>query len=628
MMDRIQGTDGIRRPVALSTDPRVAGLTPQAAFLERGFITEQFCELYAYAYVSGLGGSTVAPAALRRDKSGSGSGSDGRALEIVVGWDPRDPAGDYTGAVVRGIRKAGATAVVLDIAPTPSVALYLVWRGAIAALMVTASHNFRDQNGIKIFHGPHALKLFPDDDRALTRRVLALDFATDVASRPETGDRVDAGDEARDVFVGFHLEPRNSWLTDGHDFGEFPLVVDAANGAMSGVAAEVFRRLHRGPVTEVNCDTESGDVNRKSGVADLEGVPAIKRGDLRFAEHRAVQLVFDQKGKAAVFDADGDRFYRLDYDQETDTILVLSGDETAVHQARHLAPPRKGTLYINTVESDLNAAIASRELGYTPLLTGVGDKWVLRQAADHPERYGIGSEETGHNISRGELTTRAGEAASVFLGNGLKSALNTFASTRGLTPAEAHRPFPPGFKRTFYVYYTKKERLAADSEVFLDVRKVIENECAKNRDEDNGSGRTAMQGRPEEPDMLYLAVLHADGTQRAGIFVRNSGTEEKTGVNVRGPLEDADDLLRIGAAAAVYLAGAMKDQDHPMARAEKAVLEALANGPLTEEQLPIPQGVHRERLVEEMANKARVIRLGADGYERTELGLRMLEARS
>ncbi len=83
--DRIQGTDGIRRPVVLSTDPRVEGLTPQEAFLQKSVITEDFCELYTYAYVSGLE----------------------NAGEIVIGWDPRDPEGVFTGAAVRGIRKAG-----------------------------------------------------------------------------------------------------------------------------------------------------------------------------------------------------------------------------------------------------------------------------------------------------------------------------------------------------------------------------------------------------------------------------------------------------------------------------------------------------------------------------------------
>lgn len=594
--ERIQGTDGIRRQVALATDPRVAGLTPQEAFLQQGLITDEFVELYTYAYVSGLE----------------------RPGEIVVGWDPRDPAGDFTGAAVRGVRKAGADAVVLGICPTPGVALYLVWRGAAAAFMVTASHNFRDQNGIKTFRGGHALKLFPHDDRALTRRVLELDYAKDVRPRAESGGAVDAGAEAREVFRSFHLDPRNSWLADGETLGDFPLVVDAANGAMSGLAADVLRALHGGEVLEVNHDTRSGDVNRKSGVADLEGVPEIARGEARFDEHRAVQLLFERGGKAAVFDADGDRFYRLDYDAGSDTVLVLSGDETAVHQARHLAPPAPGTLYINTVESDLNAARAAQALGYSPVLTGVGDKWVLEQAARDPVRYGIGSEETGHNISRGHLTTRAGEEVEVFVGNGLKSALNTFVATRGLSARDAHRPFEPGFKQTFYVYYTEKGKLAQSSPVFRGVGEVIEETCAL--------GPTTPQPRPEEPDMLYLAVNDAAGRQRAGIFVRNSGTEEKTGVNVRGAREDADELVRIGEAAVLYLAREMKDLDHPMARAERAVLEALAAGPRARDELPIPEGVHAERLLEEMANKEKVIRAGPDGYARTELGRRMLEA--
>jgi phosphoglucosamine mutase len=594
-IDRIQGTDGIRRPVALASDPRVRGLTPQAAFLEEGLITEEFVELYAYAYVSGL------------EQKG----------EIVIGWDPRDPAGDFTGAAVRGIRKAGAAAVAVGICPTPGVALYLVWRGAAAAFMVTASHNFRDQNGIKIFRGGHALKLFPEDDRALTRRVLALDYARDVAPRAETGGRIDAGEEARDVFRRFHLDPRNSWLADGESLGDFPLVVDAANGAMSGIAADVLRALHGGEVVEVNQDTASGDVNRQSGVADLEGVPEIARGERRFAGHKAVQLLFERGGKAAVFDADGDRFYRLDHDRESDTILVLSGDETAVHQARYLAPPAPGTLYINTVESDLNAARAAQALGYAPVLTGVGDKWVLEQAAKDPVRYGIGSEETGHNVSRGHLTTRAGEDVEVFVGNGLKSALNTFVATRGLSPRDAHRPFEPGFKRTFYVYYTDKGKLFEESPVFRGVAGVIERECTL--------GPTTPQPRPEERDMLYLAV-HDGERQRAGIFVRNSGTEEKTGVNVRGAREDGDELSRIGEAAVLFLAREMKDVHHPMARAEKAVLQALAGGPRARDELPIPPGIHAERLLEEMANKEKVIRACPDGFERTELGRRMLEA--
>ena len=414
-VDRLQGTDGIRRPVARSSDYP----DPLHAFLNHGVITEDFMELYCYAYASTMDGP------------------------IVVGWDPRDPEGVYTGAAVRGVQRSGNPVWTVGICPTPGVALFQMHSGAAAAFMITASHNFRDQNGIKIFHGPNGLKLFPDDDRALTKRILSLGTMPEPTSTVE-----DRREEAMDLIRDFHLDPRNSWLEAGETLGDFPLIVDAANGAFSGIAADVFREVHGGEVIEVNADATSGLVNTNSGVADLEGHHAIRRDDRRFANHEAVQQTFARKGKAAVFDADGDRFYRLDYDEASDSLLVLSGDETAVHQAKYLAPPAPDTLYINTVESDLNAARYAASLGYTPRLTAVGDKWVLQQAAQDPEHYGIGSEETGHNISKGYLGD-AGSSREVFTGNGLKSALNTFVATRGLTAAEAHRPFEPGFKQTF-----------------------------------------------------------------------------------------------------------------------------------------------------------------------------------
>ena len=598
-IERLQGTDGVRRPVAESGDPRVRGLTPLQAFLDRGLLTEQFFELYAYAYVAGL--------------------ADRR--EVVVGWDPRDPAGLYTGAAVAGVRKAGATAVVAGVCPTPGVALLQVWRGAPAALMITASHNFRDQNGVKVFQGGSALKLLPDDDRALTRRILALDYARDVAGRPLAGGLVEAQDEALAVLRAFHLDPRNSWLAPGETLGDFPLVVDAANGALSGVAAALLRELHGGPVLEVNGDARGGLVNHKSGVADLEGAKEIAPGDRRFAEHRAVQELFARGGSAAVFDADGDRFYRLDHDAGSGRVLVLSGDETAVHQARHLrgggGGAGEGALYVNTVESDLNAARAAEDLGYRAVRTAVGDKWVLARAAADPARWGLGSEETGHCISRGVLRRRDGVEVPFFAGNGLKSAINTYVATRGMSPREAQRPFPPGFKRTFYVYYTRKEALAAGSEVFRGVAQVLARAW--------GAGETREEPHAEEPDMLYLAVREPGGRQRAGIFVRNSGTEDKTGVNVRGTTEDAAALTAAGEAARLYLGRAMKDWKHPMAAAERGVLEALAAGPLPADALPVPLGVHKGRLLDEMANKEKVVRATERGYERTEFGARLLE---
>ena len=83
----------------------------------------------------------------------------------------------------------------------------------------------------------------------------------------------------------------------------------------------------------------------------------------------------------AIFDADADRFFMLEYDPFKDLLWVLSGDETAILQAQHLSTrfPKKykGSLYVNTVESDLNAAKAAEKMGFKPEVTAVGDKWIF-----------------------------------------------------------------------------------------------------------------------------------------------------------------------------------------------------------------------------------------------------------
>ncbi|UCH79082.1 MAG: hypothetical protein JSU81_03795, partial [Candidatus Coatesbacteria bacterium] len=346
-MDRLQGTDGIRREVKLQSDPSLAGLSPAEAFLARGVITEAFLEGYAYAFAREVGAGA----------------------EVVVAWDPRDPAGDYTGAVVRGVRKAGAAAVVLGVAPTPAVPTYMAYRGAAAGLMVTASHNPSGQNGVKIFLAPAGLKLLPADDRRLTAAVLALDWAG-VAAAPLAGEEIDAAGEGGEVFRGFHLAECNSWLAAGErPLADFVLVVDPARGSYSGVAAEVLKK-YGAQVHEVNADAGDGRVNWRSGVADLEGVATISFGDVapggRFGEYPALAKLEELQSRndaalatgeallaGVIFDADGDRFFLIVFDPAGGEFVVLSGDEVAVLQAeelaRRLGGDGGGRAFVNTV---------------------------------------------------------------------------------------------------------------------------------------------------------------------------------------------------------------------------------------------------------------------------------------
>ncbi|MCF8719515.1 hypothetical protein [Nitrospina gracilis] len=670
---RIQGTDGIRREVALSSHPSIKGLTPQQAFLEKGVITDLFMEQYAYAHVQ-----TVLKERRR----------DTRPV-FAVAWDPRDIEGKFNEAVVRGIRKAGADAHVLGIAPTPLVPMYVQYANADGGFMVTASHNPKDQNGIKIFLAHRGMKLLPENDIALTRALLD---APPLVNHPLQGKRIDRHESALDLFLHFSLDPENSWVDDPARFKNITLVVDPACGALTGIAAAVLRRAGFGRVIETNTHMD-GHVNVNSGVADLEGHRTITAEEIdsrsgAFRKHKAVVKLFQlgrrhraeiQNGKrriaGAVFDADGDRFYRLDYDPFQDHLTVSSGDETAYLQAAYLVgkqPDRyKNAAYIHTVESDLNTGIAAQKLGLKRQLSAVGDKWILYRIAmmiahtriqslpakqkaplqkklnalqadgrfdvaqfetlereidrlgggraDAPLSlaFAVGSEETGHNITLGWMNTQAGGRVPVFCGNGLKSALNTFAATESLLqnkPANRYysvlaKPFAPGFKATLYAYYVKQAEFHHNSPVWKRVLTLIR----KQAKELGFVCKTVRFG--EDPDMLYVAMTSADGRE-AAVFVRNSGTENKIGVNLRGAKPNAKALNEIGEATLRLLMQSLKDSAHPLHTVEQDLLQRMSQAPLA---APKASEDSAQRVLREMGKQG-FTRLTLKGFVLTPRG--------
>ena len=689
---RLQGTDGIRHEVKL-TSSEVIGLTPQEAFLKLGFITDEFMEIYAYAHVKQL----ILEGRARTSDS------------IVVGWDPRDPKGNFTSAVVSGVCKAGANALIIGLVPTPLVPMYMLYKNALAGVMVTASHNPKDQNGIKTFCSFRGLKPLPENDVTLTRAVLKVNPST-LSKLSLKGKRIDSRREALKLFYQFSIEPGNTWVPSEQTnslFRDITLVVDAANGSLSEIAAETFRRAGFGKVIEVNARL-NGDVNLESGVADLEGETLItkkmaQKGTGLFSRHLVVKKLFElgrknriaiTKGKlkvcGAVFDADGDRFYRLEYDAYKNALIVLNGDVTAFLQAKYLmtTDPKqyKGSRYINSVESDLNTATAAEKLGFRPILTPVGDKWILQKIVslivekrfremkkssgmkmlpssllkqwkhiqnngtldvlkfedleselDNFERinkiegsftnnsesnffsFAIGSEETGHNITQGSLICEDGKQIPVFLGNGLKSAINTFAATQLLLESKPIRtyfsalanPFPPGFKQTIYSYYIKKELFHKNSRIWNRLKKSIYQEAQSK------GFNPRFTSFSEEPDMLYISLASKKGA-RAAIFIRNSGTENKIGVNLRGPKKTAAKLKFIGQKCVKILLSSMKDCENYLYKLEQDIFKQLIHGPIPNANLKLKKPKSR-RVLSEMAKQG-LIGLNKEGYVLTPLG--------
>ncbi|MBN2208487.1 MAG: hypothetical protein JW759_04250 [Candidatus Coatesbacteria bacterium] len=692
---RIQGTDGIRRRTAPDDSPTVRGMSPPDALLKAGVITPRFMELYGYSFVIDLVRSSCGSSASCQGEIGLNR--LGLGEPVVVGWDPRDPEGQFTGALIRGIRKAGASVFSVGVVPTPAVPAYMLHIGAAGGAMITASHNLKDQNGVKLFWANQGLKYLPDDDERLTGVVLELASSTNLEGLDTTGILEDHHDAASRLFEEFMLDPANSWLEPTENaaqrlrFDRVELVVDAANGSLSKFAGKLFRKWGIGSVHEVNT-SDAGDVNEGGGVAALEGASVITRGDVfadghgagsPLSEHRAVHEMFrladelrkelaagDRLLVAAVFDADGDRFFRLDYAPGQDALIVSSGDEAAFLQAWHLVKKRQRDdrpRIVHTVESDINVgAFANRSLGVCPVITAVGDKWVLYEAfasllegrlalldeeltrrgreqaatelasawkalealSSHrpsgsqqyfalqreidsiqkkhcnPTQvaameesllkpgaipYLIGFEEAGHSITPAILGTFKSQLPTAksqlptekrlfFAGNGLKAAINTLVVTQSILQSMGVRafhkmmasPFPRGVKRTFYAYYTCKEEFAFGKEYWRQFAEWLEGQCTARFAADFDVKRAEFA---EEKDMIFISLAPKGGsTTAASIFVRNSGTEEKTGVNLRGPKELAEPLSAIGDLARRRLQTSLKSHESDYATAEALLL--------------------------------------------------------
>jgi len=667
---RLQGTDGIRRETKRSHISDCKGLTPQQVFLEKSWITEQFMELYAYSCTKNLP---------KRKTTKS----------IVVGWDPRDPSEIFVNAVIKGVRKAGANALVLGVVPTPLVPLFMLYKKADLGIMVTASHNPNDQNGIKLFSPFHGMKPLPSDDLQLTQYVLRQKYSS-IKSTILKGKRKNVREQALKIFFQVTLKVENSWVDESKDFKNVALVVDPANGSLTGIAKEIFIKAGFGNVFEVNARL-NGNVNVFSGVADLEGLNQITARQIKspsgfFRRHKAILKLFEvgrkykvplRKGNmravGAIFDADADRFFMLEYDPFKDLLWVLSGDETAILQAQHLStrfPGKyKGSLYINTVESDLNAATAAEKMGLKPEVTAVGDKWILlkillkqlEQKSKYPglsksklksficekkklQKTGItgitslqklreilgdineaekndtkpilavGSEETGHNITESKFTSPDGATVSIYSGNGIKSALNTLVATEhlNLSPkdyyAKISRPFNPGYKGKFYVYYIHQELFAQDSIVWKKVKQVLTLAAKKRK------YQVAIRIFPEDPNMLYISLSGG----KAGIFVRNSGTENKISLDLRGSKSDASNLEEMGQEAIKILFANLKNCNHHFYKLELQALSQIASQTLNEKDLKIEKH-SKTRLVTEM-QKQGIIVMSPKGFRLTALG--------
>lgn len=305
--------------------------------------------------------------------------STSRGSRFVIGKDTRISGDMLECALISGILSMGVDVLRLGVISTPGVAYLTRQLRADAGVMISASHNPVEDNGIKFFGGD-GFKLLDDIEEEL-ERILTRDG--DDLPRP-------IGPSIGRLYEEPAVQAYMKFLigTVNHRFEKLHIVLDCANGAASHIAPAVFERLGA-KVTVVNAQPDGVNINVGCGSTHPHVV------------QRTVLAVEADLGLA--FDGDADRLIAVDSTGE-----VIDGDFILAICAKALQ--QKGLLRDNavvaTVMSNLGFVKAMEQLAITVECTSVGDRYVMEQM-----RKGLailGGEQSGHIIFLNHTTTGDG----------------------------------------------------------------------------------------------------------------------------------------------------------------------------------------------------------------------------
>jgi phosphoglucosamine mutase len=357
---------------------------------------------------------------------------------VLVGRDTRASGPALEAALTRGIVDAGGTAVLAGVLPTPAVALLSQDLG----LVVSASHNPPEYNGVKVF------------DRA-GHKLTDADEVEIEALLDATGPGGGSVEEATDAIGGYVEHVVEHF---GSDLNGLRIAVDCANGAYSAIAPGVFERLGA-EVTALANAPDGTNINAGCGATDL--------GMLR----SAVGVGGYDLGIA--FDGDGDRMLAVDASGE-----MVDGDQILAICALALGVD----VVVVTAMTNMGFHRLMADHGIRVVTTDVGDRYVLE--ALRAEGGILGGEQSGHVIVLDGHVT----------GDGLAAALTLCRSLAGRTLAEAAAEMPR--------FAQAKENIVVGSTA---VPPLVTSEVERISRELDGRGRVLVRPSGTEPLIRVLA---------------------------------------------------------------------------------------------------------------------------
>ena len=397
----------------------------------------------------------------------------GRKPLITIGKDTRISSDMLESALIAGICSVGGDVMPFGVLPTPAVAYLTVLRGADAGIVISASHNPYEHNGIKVFN-EKGYKLPDAIEEQVEERILTDIYPA--ATHGGIGVLRHGLRQAREAYID-HLAG-----TIESDLAGLRVLVDCSNGAASATAPELFGRfrcfcdfIHREP--------DGVNINDRCGSTHLDDL--------------AAKVVAGSYDIGVAFDGDADRCLLVD-----EAGSVIDGDRVLAVCGADMK--RRGRLdggtIVATVMSNLGLHEFCRENGLELVCTGVGDRNVLEKMNECG--YKLGGEQSGHTIFTDFATTGDGQLTALQFLDVLARSGKTAAQLSSLCPQ-----YPQVLVNVSVPHERgEKERIMAAAPLTAAI--------AEEEGRLSGSGRILV--RPSGTEALIRVMVEAKTEQIAG----------------------------------------------------------------------------------------------------------------
>ena len=321
-------------------------------------------------------------------------------VKVVVGKDTRISGDMLEAALISGLMSVGCDVITVGVIPTPAVA-YLTRRyNADCGVVISASHNPVEFNGIKFFN-KDGFKLDDNIELEIEKYIDDIDAVDANPTGTEVGKRIHKH-EAQNEYIDFLIE------SAGVDLTGKKIVLDCANGAASKVAPEAYRRLGA-EVIAIAAEPDGTNINDKCGSTHPENLQKV--------------VVEEGADYGLAYDGDADRLIAVDEKGQ-----IVDGDHIMILGAIYLKKHNKlakDTLVV-TVMSNIGLVIAAKENNINLATTSVGDRYVLEEMKN--SGYNLGGEQSGHMIFLDYNTTGDGVLSSLILAQIVKEEGKTLSA--------------------------------------------------------------------------------------------------------------------------------------------------------------------------------------------------------